>query len=70
VTHLEKIENTKDPGLDSVRFVSITWTADQVSTYARQKLDDNDKLVVKRIRTGEHQGWLAKAVWDWITARL
>lgn len=28
---LDQYENTKDPDLDSVRFVSTTWTASQIS---------------------------------------
>jgi hypothetical protein len=70
IEHLEKYENTKDAGLDSVRFISTTSSADQVSTYLRQRQDNNDKLIVTKLNSGQHQGWLNKSVWDWINARL
>jgi hypothetical protein len=31
IAHLERYEKTKDAGLDSVRFVSTSWTAEQVN---------------------------------------
>jgi len=70
VKHLEAYENTRDDGLDSVRFISTTSSADQVDSYLRQKLDDNDRLVVTQLVRGGHQGWLSKSVWDWISQRL
>jgi len=70
IAHLERYENTKDSGLDSVRFVSTTLTADQVSTDLRTKLDKNDRIFVTKLVSGNHQGWLSQSVWDWINARL
>lgn len=70
IQHLERMENTRDTGLDSVRWVSTTSTADDVSAYLRQKMDDNDRLFVSKVNSGQHQGWLGKSVWDWINARL
>ncbi|WP_421933936.1 hypothetical protein [Phenylobacterium sp.] len=70
VGRLDQFENIKDPGLDSVRFVSTNWTANQISDDLRTYLDDNDKIVVTKLVSGNHQGWLAKNVWDWINARL
>lgn len=70
VKHLETMENMKDPGLDSVRFVSTTSTATQIDAYLRQKLDTNDRLFVSKLHKGEHQGWLGKNVWAWINTRL
>lgn len=70
IKHLERYENKKDPGLDSVRFVSTNWTADQVSADLRTKLDDNDKIIVTKLISGNYQGWLSQAVWEWIAARL
>jgi hypothetical protein len=69
VGRLDEFENIKDPGLDSVRFVSTTWTADQLSSDLRGYMDDNDKIIVTKLVSGNHQGWLAKSVWDWINAR-
>lgn len=68
--HLEAYDNTRDGGLDSVRFISTTSSADQVDSYLRQKLDENDRLVVTQLVRGGHQGWLAKDVWDWINQHL
>jgi hypothetical protein len=70
LTNLDAFENTKDGGLDSVRFVSTTWTADQVSADLRTKMDDNDRLIVTKLVSGNHQGWLSQATWNWINSRL
>lgn len=70
ITNLEGFENTKDSGLDSVRFISTDWDVHKVSDDLRSKLDDNDRLFVVEIKNGNHQGWLSEKVWDWINARL
>jgi len=70
VNHLETYENIKDPGLDSVRFISTTSGTNEIDAYLRQKLDGNDRLFVSKLNSGEHQGWLNKNVWEWINARL
>jgi hypothetical protein len=69
IAQLGKFEHMKDPGLDSVWFVSTPWSAEQVSDFLRKALDDNDRIIVTQLHSGSHQGWLAKAVWDWIDAR-
>ena len=70
VAHLEKLENKRDQGLETVRFVSTTSTPNEIDAYLRQKLDNDDRLFVSRLNAGQHQGWLTKEVWDWINARL
>jgi len=68
--HLERYENTKDPGLDSVRFVSTRLTASQLSHDLQHKLDHDDKLVVAKLVSGDYYGWLHEEVWAWISARV
>jgi hypothetical protein len=70
IDHLGRYQHIKDPGLDSVWFVSTGSSADQVSADVRTKLDDNDRLIVTKLVNGQHQGWLAQNVWDWINARI
>lgn len=70
IARLERFEHIKDPGLDSVWFVSTAWAVNQISDDLQQALDSNDRLFVSKLRTGEHQGWLSKTVWDWINPRL
>lgn len=70
LARLDEFSNTKDPKLHSVRFVHTDWTAQQVSEHLRTRMDDNDKLVVTKMAGGNHWGWLNKAVWEWINARL
>lgn len=70
ISYLERYEHIKDPGLDSVWFISTTWSADQVDADVRTKLDDNDRLVVTQLVSGQHNGWLSKGIWTWINARL
>lgn len=66
---LDEYENISDPGLDSVRFVSTSWSANQVSDDLRERLDSNDRIIVLSM-TGDHQGWLSQSVWDWINKHL
>lgn len=68
--HLNAYDNTKDAGLETVRFVSTTESANQIDEYLRQKLDGNDRLFVAKLNPGQYQGWLDKDVWEWIDARL
>jgi hypothetical protein len=70
VKQLDTYENTRDEGLDSVRFISTPSSVVQVEGYLRQKLDANDRLLVTRLNAGGHQGWLSKSVWEWINQRL
>jgi len=70
LSHLGRYENTKDIGLDSVRFISSGLTANQISDDLKTKLDDNDRIIVTKLISGNHQGWLSEKVWDWINAHL
>lgn len=70
IQHLERYDNTKDSGLESVRWISTSSTAEQVQNDLQTKLDGNDRLFVSKLTSGNHQGWLSKQVWEWINARL
>lgn len=70
IQHLERYDNTKDSGLESVRWISTSSTAEQVQNDLQTKLDGNDRLFVCKLTSGNHQGWLSKQVWEWINARL
>ena len=68
--NLNRHENTRDQGLDSVRFVSTSLSADSLYNDLSTKLDKNDRIVVTKMVSGNHQGLLIKDVWDWINARI
>lgn len=70
IQHLERYQNHKDTGLETVRWISTSSTATQIDADLRQKLDNNDRLFVSKLNRSEHQGWLNQATWDWINARL
>jgi hypothetical protein len=70
IAHMNRYQHIKDPGLDSVWFVNTDWSATQVDSDVRTRMDGNDRLFVTRLVQGQHQGWLDKDVWDWINARL
>jgi len=69
VAALEKFSYIKDTGLDSVRFIDTDWNPTQIREYLYKWMDENDRLVVTRMRSGEKDGWLSRLVWDWINAR-
>jgi hypothetical protein len=70
IQKLSEYSHTKDPGLDSVWFIQSSSSADTISADLRTRMDDNDKLIVTKLASGQHQGWLARDVWDWINARI
>jgi hypothetical protein len=70
ITHLQTYQYKKDAGLDSVWFISTSSSANQIDAFLRQRLDDNDRLIVTRLVNGQHQGWLSQDMWDWINARI
>jgi hypothetical protein len=70
VDHLSRYQHIKDEGLDSVWFIQSTAAADAVSADIRTRMDDNDRLIVTKLVSGQHQGWLDAAVWTWINSRL
>jgi hypothetical protein len=70
IAHLERYENIRDAGLDSVRFIWTSSSAEQVSKDLQAKLDNNDRIIVTQLAQGGYYGRLTKDVWDWISARL
>lgn len=67
---VDTYQNRQDGGLETVRFLSTQESADTVSGKLRKALDDDDRLFVSRMTSGQHQGWLDKETWSWINARL
>jgi hypothetical protein len=70
LARINQYENASDARLDSVRFVSTTQSAEQLSDSLRTALDNDDRIIVTKLVTGSHEGWLATDVWSWINARL
>jgi hypothetical protein len=70
VDHLNRHENLQDSGLETVRWISSSWTARQISDDLQTKLDKNDRLYVSKIVGADQYGWLSQSTWDWINARL
>jgi hypothetical protein len=70
ITHLERYQNIKDSGLETVRWIQSNATATQVTNDLRLKLDNNDRIFVTKVNNGEREGWLDADVWDWINARV
>lgn len=70
INHLSKYDHIKDPGLDSVWFIASGASADTISAEILKHMDNNDRLIVTKLNSGQHQGVLLKTVWDWINARL
>lgn len=69
IARLDQYENIKDPGLDSVWFVSTDWSAQEVSDDLQKKIDKNDRLIVVSLTSRSYNGWLSQKVWDWVDAQ-
>ncbi len=70
IQQIERYDNVKDSGLETVRWISTSSTASQVDTDLRRNLDQNDRLFVSKLNPNENHGWLSQKTWDWINARL
>jgi len=70
VSHLEQLDNTKDPGLDSVRFVSTSSSVDQIYNFLGQKLDKSDRLMIVKLEQSSYNGWISKETGRWINDRM
>ncbi len=67
---LRRYDFIRDNGLDSVWFVSTTWTSGQIYENLRVHLDINDRIFITQIVNGAHQGWMHRDIWTWINVRL
>lgn len=70
IKELEAYDNKKDSGLESVRFISATETAEVINGKLQKHLDSNDRLLITKMNKDQYYGWLNEAVWTWIAARL
>jgi hypothetical protein len=70
IQQIERYDNVKDSGLETVRWISTRSTASEVDTDLRKNLDQNDRLFVSKLNPDENHGWLSKSTWEWINARL
>ena len=54
--------------LESVWVVSVqeTFSANDIYNVVRNKIDDNDNLLIADISAKDRQGWLAKSFWEWM----
>jgi len=70
VTHLERHTNRADSGLESVRWISTSWTAEQLYSDLAQKLDKNDRIFISKVRSGDYTGFLDQATIDWLLPKV
>jgi hypothetical protein len=55
--------------MDSTWIVNTTHSADFVAKHLNNFIDPNlDFVLVSRL-SGESQGWLPKAAWDWLNSK-
>lgn len=66
---LNKLDTTRDLGLETVRFVNTTSTMHQLYDYLAPYFDKNDRLVITKMVSGQYHGWLTEQTWSWINAR-
>ena len=61
-------ETKRDKNLDSIWFVSTSYTPIQASEHLRNSTDGDDTHFVCKIKPGERAGWMGKDVWEWIAS--
>ncbi len=62
------VEHRRNPTLDNVAWITTYLTADDLHTFLRAALHEEDALFVCRLKKGEYQGWLKADTWYWIDA--
>lgn len=67
---LARCEHSYSSHLETTAFVSTSWDADQLYQFFKQAIDDNDRLIVSKMHSSCHKGWLDKTQWEWINARV
>lgn len=70
IKHLERYPNIGEAGLESVRWIESSASANSVSEDLRLKMDKNDRLFVSKLVAASHAGWLNESTWAWISGRL
>lgn len=65
ITAIKKLPNYRF--LKSAWFIKSTSSAEEISTYLRQYIDDNDRLLVAELNQNR-RGWLDQAAWDFINS--
>lgn len=70
VTHLERHTHHADSGLESVRWISTSWTAEQLYNDLAQKIDGNDRLFISKVAAGDYSGFLEQATIDWLVGKV
>ena len=70
ISLIQQYDYTFDPGLESVRFILTSQTANQVYDRLKSALDGNDRIIISKMNRKEYWGQLNPTVWSWIDARL
>jgi len=70
IEQLERHTHVADSGLESVRFVSSSLSAEDLYLDLQPKIDDDDRVFVVQLASSKIAGQLEDDVIDWIEARL
>lgn len=69
-TLLDLGECKRDPGLDSVWFISSSLDIDSFTDQILSSIDKDDRIFVSKLNYREYKGWLIQDVWDWIYSKV
>lgn len=67
---LKEYQFERDADLDSVWFVSTSWTAGQIFEDLKHHIDSNDRLFITQIQKDGYFGWMRENIWPWINDRV
>ncbi|ALN93760.1 hypothetical protein [Lysobacter gummosus] len=56
IAHLERHANVGESGMESVRWISTTYSVDQICNDLRTKMDKNGRIFVSQVVSGTHHG--------------
>lgn len=71
MNRLDAFEMRKEPGFESACLITSDATPEELfSRLSSMLLDENDRLIVTQLRSGEYWSLFSKETHDWIAARL
>lgn len=71
MNRLDAFEMRKEPGFESACLITSDATPEELfARFSSMLLDENDRVIVTQLRSGEYWSLFSKETHDWIAARL
>lgn len=66
----QRYDARQEPGLENVRFVFTADSGAEIVAHIRAEIGDAVRVLVSQVELAGLEGFLSKATWRWIDARI